>query len=191
MVNNFNFKKAFLVAMIVSLSISALIGILVFLFGNFGDTEFKLLMTTLAIGGYSLTGLCCSILYERKSALILAIFGMAVAIIGFLYTVLSIWELINFKNVFETLIIFIIITASTAHASLLLLIKYNKSSIKNVLFGTLTFIFIVALMLIMLVLNDKHHIDEFYYRLLGVVAILDVLGTIVAPVLNKIYSAKK
>ena len=66
MKQNFDFKKIFLITMVISLSISALIGIFVFLLGDFGETDFKLLMTTLTIGGYSLTGLCCSVLYEKR-----------------------------------------------------------------------------------------------------------------------------
>ncbi len=44
-----------LVSLIASLSLSALIAIFVFLFGDFGETEIKILLTTLTIGGYSLT----------------------------------------------------------------------------------------------------------------------------------------
>ena len=62
-----NLRKTFLITMIISLSISALIGIIIFLFGDFGDSEVKILLTTLSIGGFSLTGLCCSVLYEKKN----------------------------------------------------------------------------------------------------------------------------
>ena len=33
-------------------------------------------------------------------------------------------------------------------------------------------------------------IDDYIYRLLGVFCILDVLGTIVSPILNKVYKAE-
>jgi len=176
--------------MIISLSISALIGIFVFLLGDFGETEFRLLMTTLTIGGYSLTGLCCSVLYEKRKFTPLALSGMIISIIGFLYTVLVIWEAIDFDNDFtwQALIILIVLAASTAHSCLLLLIKSEKSLVNGALSATIIFISIVALMLIILVLNEFGDVGEFYYRLLGVFAILDVLGTIVTPILNKVYS---
>ena len=94
MKQNFNFKKTFLITMIISLSISALIGIFVFLFGDFGETEAKLLLTTLTIGGYSLTGLCCSVLYEKRKFTPLAISGMIISTVGFLFTVMVIWKAI-------------------------------------------------------------------------------------------------
>ena len=50
-------KKIFLITLTIALSISALIGIYIFVFGNFREIEGKLLMTTLAIGGFSVTAL--------------------------------------------------------------------------------------------------------------------------------------
>jgi len=189
MEQNFNFKKTFLITMIISLSISALIGIFVFLLGDFGEIEFRLLMTTLTIGGYSLTGLCCSGLYEKRKFAPLALSGMAISIIGFLFSVLVIWEAIDINNnfVWKTSIIFAILAASIAHSCLLLFIKSDKSLVNGSLSATIMFISIVGLMLIMLVLNNFDDVGESYFRLLGVFAILDVLGTIVTPILNKVY----
>src|SRR3989338_1505379 len=191
MEQNFNFKKIFLITMIISLSISALIGVFVFLFGNFGETEFRLLMTTLTIVGYSLTGLCCSVLYEKRKFAPLALFGIVISVIGFIYTILLIWEFIDFwdEDSWKALIIFLVLAFSTAHSCLLLLIKSNKSLVNIALSATLIFISIVALMLIIMVLNE-FDLGEFSFRLLGVFAILDVLGTIITPILNKVYSLK-
>ena len=191
MEQNFNFKKIFLITMIISLSISALIGVFVFLFGNFGETEFRLLMTTLTIGGYSLTGLCCSVLYEKRKFAPLALFGIVISVIGFIYKILLIWEFIDFwdEDSWKALIIFLVLAFSTAHSCLLLLIKSNKSLVNIALSATLIFISIVALMLIIMVLNE-FDLGEFSFRLLGVFAILDVLGTIITPILNKVYSLK-
>ncbi|MBS3128062.1 hypothetical protein J4410_02865 [Candidatus Woesearchaeota archaeon] len=185
-----NFKKTFLITLIVSLSISALIGIFVFLFGDFGETEFRLLMTTLTIGGYSLTGLCCSVLYEKRKFSILALSGMILSVIGFLFTVLVIWEAIGLEDSWKTLMICIILAFSTAQSCLLLLVNPEKTLVKGSLSATIIFISIVALMLIKLVLNEFDDASESYFRILGVFAILDVLGTIVTPILNKVCSMR-
>ena len=187
MKQNLDFKKTFLISMIISLSISALIGIFVFLFGDFGYIEVRLLLATLTIGGYSLTGLCCSILYEKRKFTPLALSGIIISLIGFLFTVLVIWDAIDFEDFWRVLLIFIILAVSTAHSCLLLLIKSKKSLVNGSLLATIVFIFIVALMLIIIVI-DEFDVGEFYFRLLGVFAILDVLGTIVTPILNKVYS---
>ena len=185
-----DFKKTFLIAMIVSLCISALIGILVFLFGDFGDTEARLLVSTLAIGGYSLTGLCCSVLYEKRKYISLAISGMGISVIGFLYTLLMIWEFFEFSSnePWKLLIILIVLSVSIAHTCLLLLIEPKTKLVSGSLISTIGVIGIVATMLVILVLMEFDNFDEFYFRLLGVFAILDVLGTIVTPIVNKVYS---
>lgn len=191
MEQNFNFKKTFLIAMIISLSISALIGIFVFLLGYFGQIELNLLITTLTIGGYSLIGLCCSALYEKRKFTPLALSGMVISMIGFLFTVLVIWETIDLDDDFTSraLIIFIILAASIAHSCLLLLIKPDNSLVNRFLSATIIFTSIVALMLIILLLqNDFRDLSNFYFRFLGVFVILSALGTIVTPILNKVYS---
>ena len=185
-------KKTFLITMIVSLSISALIGIAVFLLGVFEETELKLLMTTLTIGGFSLTGLCCSVLYEKRRFIPLAILGMMVSFLGFIFTSSVIWGIIDWQviyssHLFEILITFVILATSTAQACLLLLIRSEKMSIDVMLAITLVFVLIVALMLIFLVFNIYNHIGEFYFRILGVFVILDFLGTVITPILKKIY----
>jgi hypothetical protein len=198
MEKNFNFKKTFLITMIISLSISALIGIFVFLFGEFGETEAKILLTTLSIGGFSLTGLCCSVLYEKKKYIGFSFLGMALSILGFLTSILVIWEFVNiFEGWFnitgwgKLTLALIILAFSSAHSCLLLLINPEKSPVKYALFATLLFIGIVTLMLVLLIFEIINNPGEFYFRLLGVFAILNVLGTIVTPILNKIYSLQQ
>lgn len=199
MAENFNFKKTFLIALIISLSISALIGIFIFILGDFGGTELKLLLTTLTIGGYSLTGLCCSVLYQRRRFVPLALFGIFVSVVGFVFTLLVIWEGwqitgIDDDFILQTLIIFIVLAISTAHSSLLLLIHSDKSLVKSTLCLTIFSIFVVGIMIILYFvdfLNFVAKMDGVYFRILGVFAILDALGTIVTPILSKVYSIKK
>lgn len=187
MVRDYSSKRIFLIATIASLGVSALIGIVVFLFGDFGDTEFKLLATTLSIGGYGLTGLCCSVIFERRRFTLLAASGMIVSVLGFLFTLAVIWRAIGFQESWRTLLIFVILAVSVAHTCLLLLIEAENALVNYSLWATVLVIGIVSVMLIVLVF-DAPEVDELYFRLLGVFAILDVLGTIVTPVLNRVYS---
>lgn len=176
-------RGAFLAALIASLSVSALIAIFVFLLGDFGETEIRLLITTLTIGGYSLTGLCGSVLYDRREYIPLAFAGIMVSITGFLFTVGAIW-FYDSDEVWNWVAIFAILAFSIAHSSLLLFARSDKNLVNYLLTATIASIVIVALMLIHLVFDD---VDEFYFRLLGVFAVLDVLGTIVTPILRKVY----
>ncbi len=182
-----SFKRAFLISLVASLVLSALVAIVVFLIGNFGETEFRVIATTLTIGLYSLTGLCGSIMLERKKYPGLALIGILISVVGFLITLLAIWELVEFDDFWKIITILIILAVAIAHACLILLIESNKAVVRYSLFGTLVFISLVALMLIMLVLLEFDLADnDFAYRLLGVFAVLDVLGTIVTPILKKL-----
>ena len=183
--NDIDFKKYFVRILVIALSISALIGIFIFLLGDFGETEAKLLLTTLAIGGYSLTGLCSSTIQNRNDLKYFSIIGMIVSVIGFLITISTIWEFDDFKNLWKGMTIFIILSVAIAHASLLLQIKPKNDNIKYLLIGTIIFISLVALMLIKSTMIEFNE-PEFYFRLLGVFSILDVLGTIATPILNRI-----
>ncbi|MBD3279632.1 MAG: hypothetical protein GF390_02880 [Candidatus Pacebacteria bacterium] len=125
--------------MIISLSISTLIGIFTFLFGGFGEIEAKILLTALAMRGYSLIGLCCSTLYKQKRVMPLASLGIVLSVLGFLYTVSFIWEMIDIVSwdSFKLVLIFIILALSLAHSCLLFLIKVEKPAIKIALFTTI------------------------------------------------------
>ena len=191
MKNNINFKKAFLIALIASLGISALTGIFAFLFGSFGEFEGKVLSTTILIAGYSLTGLCSAFLYEKKKYLPLSYIGIAVAVIGFIVTLLGFWEIIEFDETIGKIVVtFIVASISLSQVSLLLLKKYDKAWVNKALIATIVFISIVALMLMYVIFNDMEVENEFFFRLLGTFAILDVLGTITTPILNKITTMK-
>lgn len=179
-------KKVFLVSLIASLSVSALVAILIFLIGNFGETEARLLFTTLSIGGYSITGLCSAALYDKRKYTGFALLGIVIAVIGFLVTVGGIWEIIDFDTTWKAVAVCAILSLSIAHASLLLLAKSENGLVKSLLYATIVFIVVVAGMLIHLIVLDFNAVGEYYYRLLGVFAVVDVLGTILVPILRRI-----
>src|SRR3989344_5979590 len=116
--NEHHVKKAFLISMIVSLSISVLIGIVIFLLGSFGETQTRILLTTLTIVGFSLAGLCSATLYDKQ----------------------------NYVQPVR---------------------NYSCS------------------------IRDLNRIKQFCIRLFGLFAILDVLGTIITPIIYKVTKMKQ
>ncbi len=178
-------KRLFLVALIISLSLSALIAIFVFIFGEFNETEVKLLFTTLAIGGYSLAGLCSSVLYDKKKYLPLSYLGFALSFLGFVFTTLAIWNELNFYFAFRGLFAFMVLAISVSHVSLLLNMTPKNDLVRGISNATVTMISLVALLLLILIFSEFDIDTEFFYRILGVVAVLDVLGTILTPILNR------
>jgi len=69
---------------------------------------------------------------------------------------------------------------------MLLPLRNRGANQKTVVTATLMFIAAVAAMIIYLVWAADTDVGDLYYRTLGVFAILDVLGTIIAPILARL-----
>lgn len=181
-----NHKKLFLITLIVALSISALIGIFVFLFGELGDLEAKLLVTTAAIGGFSLTGLCCAVDPDLKlGGIKIPQLGMIASVLGFLIAFVTIWEIIDPDDTWQLLIAMIVIAVTMAHMSLISLLRPKASYIETIRKVTIFFILLTSLCILFFVVIEFEG-ASFLYRVLGIFAILNVLGTISLPILNMV-----
>jgi len=183
-----NIRKVLLITLISSLSISALIAIVMFLVGNITD-QWQLLFTTLVLAGFSLTGFCSSVLIDKRRYMPFAYIGIAIAIIGFVVNTYTIWTP-GPNSPWNYSLTLAIISFSLAHISLLASAKSSRVVNTSAII-TSVFIIIVAGMLIHLIwpfyINSSGP-ATYFYRLLGVFAVLDVLGTIVTPLLGKFSS---
>ncbi len=189
MTNNFQLKKIFLRLLIASLLLSALIGIIIFLLGKFGDTEEKILATTLVFGACSLLSLCNASVYQKESIRWLSLTGAGLSVLTLIYSLKIIWANSDTKLTMQSFGSLVIWTVTVSHICLLLQISSTNGLVKKALGATIVFILTVSVMLTIILWHDKIA-NDFYFRLLGVFAILDVLGTIVTPILNKIQTAK-
>lgn len=194
-------KKTFLTGLVVSLVISAIIAISMFLFGSFGSVEWKILVTALIIGGYSLTGLSSSALFYKQGYKIFAYVGIGIALLGLCINILSIWGSFLIHEIWHTIctldiwqihFIFPILSVAIAHSSLLLLAKSNNGFIGHVIEITILSIAFVSALIILLLFDttNRNGYNEYLYRFLGVFAVLAVLGTILIPLLNKLIVNK-
>ena len=180
-----NYKRSFLTALIAALILSALIGIYIFLIGDFGEMENKILTTTVSLAVFSLLGLCSALVHDRKNLSLFSILGMAFSLLGFIASLGILWQIKPSPRVAETFMILTILAFSFAHVSLLLLLKIKYPMVRYALYSTFAFIVIVAVMLGYVVITH-HDTEGLFFRLLGVFAILDVLGSIVTPLIHVI-----
>src|SRR5690606_17636440 len=97
--------------------------------------------------------------------------------LGMLLMVASVWELIPFEEFWNVIICFIVLSISIAHISLLFLFPIKTKRLKNLRTAVFVVIAIVAVMLMKSIMSNFEE-PEFYYRILGVFAILDVAGSI-------------
>jgi hypothetical protein len=87
-----NLRKFFLYTLIVSVVISALIGIGVLLFGDFGDVATRVLMTTFTITLCSILGLACGAYLETGRNRVMPVTGIAFSVLAALVFIFMIWR---------------------------------------------------------------------------------------------------
>jgi len=179
-------RRVAIIVIIVSLSVTALIGIITLLSASFGELQVRVMLSTLVIGAFSIIALCDLAIVGlrfRWSGLI----GLALAVVALILTLVLIWWVSGAappEGLWKTTAILGLLAVSFAHANLLLQLGDRQRSVVRVgLWVTLGLIALLAILVIVLIVNQDVGSDG-YARLLGTVAILDVLGTIVVPVLG-------
>lgn len=158
-----------------SFGIAALMGIAALLgAGSFGETQAKILLTTVIVGVESIAMLCFLAVAGRPAAPL----GVTGALISLVPTAIALY--ITWSASFEddftwrTFGVTVTVAASIAQACLLLSRRHDRPLL---LAGTMLVITVVAVMIIGPILDIGGDAD-LYWRLFGVVAILDALGTI-------------
>jgi hypothetical protein len=178
---------------IVSLSLTALVGIVTLLTATFGDLQGKIVLTTLLVAAFSITALCHLAVAERALRVVgfVGIGASAIALVLGSVLIWASWENWNtgWEQMLKAFATASVIAVSLAHANLLLLLAERRSPVlRSALFITVAFIAVLAILIIVPILTDGEipgENGEVYWRVLGVVAILDVLGTVVLPVINR------
>lgn len=164
---------------IVSFGVSALLGIIALLGGGeFGRTQSNVLTSTVIVGLESLAVLCYLTLAGHRTAWVGLVGGVVSLVCAgtALWWVWGTWEFGNEPwQLFATTLV---IALSLAQASLLLRLA-DRDGFRIGLALTLALAAVVAAMLIGPIVSESFPESDAYWRAFGVVAILDVLGTVV------------
>ncbi|QEO15118.1 hypothetical protein FLP10_12375 [Agromyces intestinalis] len=182
-------RRGAVIALVASLAITALIGILVLLGSDFGDAQMRVLLTTLLVAGFSGVVLC-HLAIAARAVRVVGFVGLVVSAIALVLGVVTIWlpwspEVGGFLDVVSRgFLIAGVGAVSLAHANLLLLLAGRRHPAVRVALGiTLAAVAAVAVLILVPVLTEwPSNLD--YWRVLGIVAIIDALGTIVLPVIG-------
>ncbi|WP_349902827.1 hypothetical protein [Parafrigoribacterium humi] len=178
------FRRIAIIVIIVSLSLTALIGIVTLVTGSLGDVQGKIMLTTLIIGASSVVALCdLAVLGRRVRAVGIA--GLIAAVLSLITALLLVWGDSSSELVVKTFALAGIAAVSIAHASLLLLLsERRRPAVRIGLWITVALIALLLALLYVAILSDGEVWSGGYTKLVGTVAILDVLGTIVVPVVS-------
>lgn len=183
---NLNLKKIFLYLLIASVSVSALLGIFVILFGDFGEIEVKILMTTVTITCTSILGLACGAYFETGRGKMLPISGIIFAVISAILWIVLIWgALSSEQTIFKSVASSTLLAVSCSHLSLLLLAKLDQRFIWS-RYLVFSCVGILSAILLYIIWLEPESDSDFISRLIGVLSIIIAAVTVVTPVFHKL-----
>jgi hypothetical protein len=161
-------------------SIAALLGIIALLGGGeLGETEGRVLLTTVTVGVESVAVLCYLSVAGRRTSLV-GLLGGVISLVPFGLALWFTWGGSESEPLWQTFGVGVTIAASLAQACLLLALHQGRTPL---LVATLVAMAVVAAMISNAIINGDD-LGDLYWRVFGVAAILDVLGTVVFAALG-------
>src|SRR5262245_11653507 len=115
----FPVKKAFLYALIGSVVLGALLGILTILSGHFGWLEIRVLLTTVTVAGASICGLACGAYLSTKRGTILPLAGIGLTLLAAVMVIAGIWQATLSDGYWQVATSASVFAVACAHLSLL------------------------------------------------------------------------
>ena len=183
-------RKLVSATVIVSFSIAALMGVIALASGGaFGDTEARVLATTVIVGIESVAVLCYLALAGHRYAVV-GIAGAACSAVATGVALCLTWsDSLDGLDVWRVFGVAVTLAASLAQASLLIALAEQRRSLRPGLYATLLAIAVVAVMVVGPIATESG-MSGAYWRWFGVIAILDVLGTVVVTALGFVRRAE-
>lgn len=168
--------RVILTLAITSFSIAALMGIVALFGGDFGETEGRVLLTTLVVGCASMAVLCFLATAETRWAPV-GVLGGAATVVPVVTSLMLIWR--DWDDVsgvaLQTFFVGLVVALTLAQVSLLLAIAGR--AVPWLLWATIAVaVLLAALVSGQIIAEDS---SDGLLRLSGVLGILDVLGTVV------------
>jgi hypothetical protein len=185
-----NIKKLFLYLLIVSVSISALVGIGVIILGNFGDLETRVLLTALTVTGTSILGLACGAYLESGRGRILPFCGIGFALVSAVMWLYLVWHDTVHDDLFVKLLLSSTVLA--AGSSLLSLISLARLDRRFFWFpySAHAAVWLLTAYLVYLIWFPDSIDENITPRIIGVLSIVVAAITLVTPILHKLSSGE-
>lgn len=183
-----NLRKISLYLLIGSTVLSALIGIGVILFGDFGHFEVRILMTTLTVTAASIVGLACGANLESGRGKIIPFAGIAFAASAAVCTFFIIWNIADESTVFIKITATLTFLAlSCSHLSLLGLAKLDERFRWSYQLAFVC-IWLLTTILLFLMWFEPDVEGDLLSRFIGILAILTASLTVITPVFHYLSS---
>ncbi len=168
----------------VSLTATALIAIGILLFGDFGETEGRILATTALLAGFALLALPAGLLFDQSRLPALRVAVVLLAIAGFALTLTAVWTTeppVWLGKLATTVTVFAV--AGTQTAALAARRRASDPSSVPALFAGSSLLALVLATMASVTAWAEIQDSPLYFRILGALAVLDVLLVVLQPVL--------
>jgi hypothetical protein len=179
-------KRAFLRSLIVSVLLSALLGIVAILSGGFGWLEIRVILTTVTVAIASLSGLACGAAIASGASRALPRSGIALTLAAAAMVLLGIWTDVNGTGFWKLTVSIAVFAVACAHLSLLSMARLGESYRWSLRAAGVA-IFGVASLIVGVILFELN--EGGMFQLLGVAAIADAALTILVPVFHRLSRA--
>jgi len=184
-INKIPLTRIGLIGLVSSLVISGIVAIVIFLVGDFGEIQQKTLATTVSLAGFSILSLPSLWHLERTQHGLLSRVGLLSSLSSFIMIQLIVWvEPVSNDEFGKSMITLYIIAFATNHALLMMIIKSGHTLVLACKNTTICIIFIVGSAIIAFMWIGEP--PDIILRLFGTLVVLDVLGTIVTPMLSRL-----
>ena len=178
-------KRLFLVALVTSLTATALLAIAILLLGDFDDTTWRILGTTALIGLFSLLSLPAGALLDRGEARFLAYATIGAAAGGLVLTLVLLWGEVESDAAGKAAITIALAAGALAqNAATTSRRRATDTGAVNALYlGGVAFAFGFAAMGSIAAWGEID--DSSFYRFLGALAVADLLLVVLQPAVRK------
>ena len=184
-----NLKRLFLYTLIGSVAISALIGIGVILFGNFGEFEVRVLLTTLTVTVTSILGLACGAYIETGRGRTMPFVGIVLSIVSAIMLFFVIWDVLDDSEIFiKSVVTTSLLAAACSHLSLLSIARLDKRFAWSRIAAFICVGLLSAILLFILWFEPESTSDVIS-RVIGVLSILIAAVTVITPVFHKLSAS--
>lgn len=175
-------KRAALLVFVASVVINAAMGIAALFMGDFGDTQGKILLTSLSVSGASLIALAALPAWERRSLGYAPLAGGAASVVGFILFIVAIWTEFDIEPVWKLAVTFIVVAVTVGYASLLSLFRL-PSRFNFALPAAYGLASALALLVVAAMWAELE--GDAFGRTAGVLAILLAAATVTVPVVYR------
>ncbi len=179
----FPIKKAFLYSLVISVVLSALLGIATILMGRFGWVETRIMLTTSTVALGSLVGLACGAYLGTRAGRLLPLAGIALTFVAAAMIVLGMWAEVNVPRYWKFAATFSVFAVACGHLCLLSMARiahwfqWSLIAARVVIFG-------VASLITIMIQFEIGRREMF--QLLGVAAIVDTAITVLIPIFHRL-----